>query len=198
MNIINLSFGIVTVISLVATIYFGRKAIKLQKIRKRFEWSDIQSSANDLGSRIKRDRFNPDLIFTPGLKGGTFVNLLINELSKPTPVYVGISFWKAGVLEQTEISDYDIIETNKWYVSIPKSLLKQKDKKILIVDDFVMSGDFLFKLVELLVLNGFKKDNIRSVSIITTKIAIQNHKSPDYYWFESFDTDFYFPWGKAK
>lgn len=196
-NYLNIIFGITTLLGFGATIYYGRKAIKLENKRKKIEWTDLQSSSNDLGNKLKKDKFSPDLIFTPGLKGATFVNLLQNELKTNTPVYVGVSYWKQennGVLKE---DNFEYIETNKWYVAIPKNLLDQSEKKILIVDDFVMSGDFLDRLKKLLLNAGFKANNIKSMSVVTTSIAVGNLKAPDYYWFETPDLNFYFPWGKA-
>jgi hypothetical protein len=61
-----------------------------------------------------------------------------------------------------------------------------------------MSGDFLDSLKQVLVDSGVSNDRIRSVSIATTKIAVKNHKAPDYFWWHAEDDDFFFPWGKAR
>ncbi|MBC9812389.1 hypothetical protein H9Y05_07870 [Crocinitomicaceae bacterium CZZ-1] len=198
MDTLNIIFGIITIISFGLTIYYGRKSSKLEKSRKKLDWTDLQSCANDLGNRMKKDNFTPDVIFTPGLKGATFVNLLVNEINNQVPVFVGISYWKESFNDEELIDEHELIETNKWYVSIPKLMLKQKNKKVLIVDDFVMSGDFTSKLVQLLIENGFKEKNIKTMSVVTTKVAIGNHKEPTYHWLDIPDSNFYFPWGKAK
>lgn len=198
MDTLNIIFGLITLISLAFTIYYGQKSSKLEKNRKKLDWTDLQSCANDLGAKIKKDNFVPEIIFTPGLKGATFVNLLMNEFTTQVPVFVGISYWKESFSSEDLIDEHELVETNKWYVSVPKLMLKQKEKKILIVDDFVMSGDFTYNLVELLIKNGFEKEKIKTMSVVTTKVAIENHKKPTYFWLEISDSNFYFPWGKAK
>ncbi|OKH81353.1 hypothetical protein EB75_17110 [Mycobacterium sp. ST-F2] len=61
-----------------------------------------------------------------------------------------------------------------------------------------MSGDFLDSLIEALLRLDVKPDRIRSAAIAATKVAVKNHKAPDYYWWLAEDDDFYFPWGKAR
>ena len=45
---------------------------------------------------IDKDNFNPEIIFTLGLKGATFTNLLMNEITNQIPVFVGLSYWKGS------------------------------------------------------------------------------------------------------
>jgi len=80
---------------------------------------------------------------------------------------------------------------------VPNAPARYGEGDILIVDDFVMSGDFLEALKKQLVEAGVVASRIRSASIAVTRVAIRNHKAPDYYWWTADDDDFYFPWGKA-
>jgi hypoxanthine phosphoribosyltransferase len=199
MDTLNIIFGIITIISFIVTIYYGRKSIRLEKEKKTLDWADLQASANDLSTSIKNSGFIPEIIFTPGLRGATFANLLQEEFdSINAPVFVGLSIWKKGGKTLNDTSDFEVIETNKWQVLIPKSLFKLSDKKILIVDDFAMSGDFLQNLKKILLVNGFQNPNIKTATIAATTVAIQNGKGPDFNWIEPSDSSFYFPWGKAK
>ena len=197
-DIFNIIFGISTIIALLSTIYYGHKSSKLEKQRKKLDWTDLQSCANDMGKQLKKSGFKPDILFTPGLRGATFANLIQNEISEKTPVYVGLSYWKETIPVCESKEGYILLETNKWYVLIPKLLLSQKDKKILIIDDYVMSGDFLQSMIKILTDSGLDKNNIQSMAVATTKIAIENHKEPNYFWWTTIDSNFYFPWGKAK
>lgn len=90
------------------------------------------------------------------------------------------------------------VENKKWYVHVPEQVLGLRDKKILIVDDFALAGDFLDNLRTKLIASGFKANNIRTLCVATTKVAIQTHKAPNYYWMVVPDDGFYFPWGRAK
>jgi len=192
------AFGIVTILSLAVTVYYGRRAGQLERSRKKLEWSDLQASATDLAGSLARDRFEPDAVFTPGLRGATFANLLVGELERDVPVFVGISSWKDAPGAIATCDGFFCLETNKWYVHVPDCLQKLPTAKLLIVDDFAMSGDFISGLKEALVSHGSVSGNIRTMCVVTTKVALHNHKGPDYYWMETPDDSFYFPWGRAR
>lgn len=188
---------LVGVAGVVLTIYFAKKAERLNRLRKRLEWTDLQTAANDLGQRIKKE-CPPAAIVTPGLTGATFVNLLVGDFPLQPPVFVGTRTWKENAHGPIPNNGSFLIETKKWLVTVPKAVTEYKDGIVLIVDDFAMSGDFLDALRNLLTSEGVPFDNIRSATIAVTKVAIRNHKAPDYYWWLADDDDFYFPWGKAK
>lgn len=185
------------VVGVVATIYYERKSARLDKLRKRLEWPDLQAAANDLGQQIKRE-CTPAAIVTAGLRGATFANLLASEFVGQPPVYVGISTWKEGQHSEVLTDGWFKLETSKWMVTIPRTPVRYKSGTILIVDDFVMSGDFMQLLKQTLVKAGVEVDRIRTVSIAATKVAVKNHKAPDYYWWLAENDDFFFPWGKAR
>ena len=73
-----------------------------------------------------------------------------------------------------------------------------KDGSIFVIDDFVMSGDFLTTLRERLVDSGSAVERIRTASAAVTRVALRNHEAPEYYWWLADSDDFYFPWGRAK
>jgi len=189
-----LAIGIVGV---VLTIYYARKSERLNRMRKRLEWPDLQAAATDLGRRIKRD-VQPAALVTPGLAGATFANLLVSEFPNQPPVYVGTRIWREDPHDEVRPGSWMVLNTKKWIVTIPDGVLNHKDGTILIVDDFVMSGDFLDAFRDKLVSEGVDSSRIRAASLACTRVAIANHKGPDYYWWLADNDDFYFPWGKAK
>lgn len=197
MEFLTVMFGLLTFAGLGFTIHYGRKASALEKARKQFDWTDLQACMSDLASASKKE-FIPDVVFTPGLRGATLTNLLLSEFDGNIPAYVGISFWRESLDAPSELSETERIDTKKWYVHVPLSLTSYKDKKLLVVDDFAMSGDFLDSLRIVLQGMGFQSNNVKTMCAVTTTIAIQNKKAPDYWWFASENTDFYFPWGKAR
>lgn len=188
---------LIGVVGAVLTIYFAKKSERLNRLRRRLEWTDLQAAATDLGQRIKRE-CPPVAIVTPGLTGATFANLLVGEFALQPPVFVGTRTWKPEAHGLIPDHGSFLIETKKWFVTIPKAVMEYKDGLILIVDDFAMSGDFLDTLRDLLATEGVPPDHIRSATIAVTRVAIRNHKSPDYYWWIADDDDFFFPWGKAR
>lgn len=184
-------------VSVALTVHFARKADRANRARKSLDWHDLLAASNDLAQRIKRE-CTPAAIVTPGLRGATFANLLASEFVGQPPVYVGVSTWKREQHGAVFIDDAIEIETKKWSVAIPRAVTRHPDGDILIVDDFVMSGDFLDRLRDELVRAGVDQQRIRSASIAATRVAIKNHKAPDYYWWTADDDDFFFPWGKAR
>jgi hypoxanthine phosphoribosyltransferase len=194
---IGLAGLILGIAGIAATVFFERKSAKSERLRKRLEWADVQAAANDLAQQIKRD-CTPAAIVTPGTRGATFANLLASEFVGQPPVYVGISTWKDAEHAEILADDWFELQTKKWIVRIPKTPSLYKEGTILIVDDFVMSGDFLDLLKTTFAGTDLSADRIRSVSIAATKVAVKNHKAPDYYWWLAENDDFFFPWGKAR
>jgi hypoxanthine phosphoribosyltransferase len=194
LTVVSLLIGVAGVI---ATVLFARKAENASRERRRLEWSDLQAAANDLGKKIRRD-CSPIAIVTPGLTGATFANLLADEFPNQPPVFVGVRVWKEDTHGSVTFADTFKIETSKWLIFVPRLAADYTDGEILILDDFVMSGDFLEKLRSSLVEAGVKSTKIRSAAIVATKVAINSHKAPDYYWWTAEDDNFYFPWGKAR
>jgi hypoxanthine phosphoribosyltransferase len=188
---------LVGIVGIVLTIYYAQQAQRLNKMRKRLEWADLQAAASDLGQRMKHN-FAPAVVVTPGLTGATFANLLVTEFPNQPPVLVGTRTWKDDPHAPVLPDDSIVIDTKKWIVTIPRKVLLYQSGKILIVDDFVMSGDFLDLLKARMVEAGIDAARIVAASIVVTKVAIKNRKSPDYYWWVADDDDFFFPWGKAK
>ncbi|HEV3260743.1 MAG TPA: hypothetical protein VG013_28070 [Gemmataceae bacterium] len=62
---------------------------------------------------------------------------------------------------------------------LPEGLRDLKDKRVLLLDDFVMSGDGLLRVKNQLLEYGFAADGIRSGSVVATKVSIANKKGPD-------------------
>lgn len=197
MDFLSWFFGGTTVVGLLSTIYYGRKSNQLEIARKKIEWADMQSCASDMGSEIKKS-FLPEVIYAPNLRAATFANLLSDELDRPIPVFVGIVSSKAGRRAIPALQTCIAIETSKLFVLIPDSLLQFKDQSLLIVDDFSMSGDTLEKLKQMLIANGFVAEKIKTACMATTRVAVHSHKGPDFFWMQTPDDNFYFPWGKAK
>lgn len=59
-----------------------------------------------------------------------------------------------------------------------------------------MSGDFLEKLVNVLIQNGFTEDKIITSCLATTDVAVNSEKAPTFYWKQFPNIDIYLPWGE--
>lgn len=177
------------------TIISNRKNRKLKTVA----WSDIQSATKFFWRKLKHEEFKPTFIITPGQKGGIIAQLISDFYEEEIPIFSGFLFPKNQ--GKVEDENYLILSTTKWHVHMPIFLktCKQKDMvKLLIVDDFVMSGDFLYMLKNTLLELGYLEKNIYSCAIAVTKVAMDANKAPSFHWKVVDDKDFYFPWGKAE
>jgi hypoxanthine phosphoribosyltransferase len=190
--------GVVSVVGTIGTIYYGRMTRKLNRERISFTWSELQAGARDLARMVKESSFPPEIILTPSVRGTTVAGIIVLEFDSGLPLYTCIqedvhrpfSFQPDG---------YTKVETSKWRIHVPEALRSHSDKKILIVDDFAMSGDALIEIRECLTERfGFREDAVRAATLVCTSAAKAGNKAPDFFWYKSPSPDFYFPWGRAR
>ena len=199
MDVLGWLFGLISVVGTLSTIHYGRKSYALEQSRRKLDWDEFQASAQDLARQVVQTKFQPDVLYTPGLPGATFANLLRQQLPGCPPVFVGLNVWKAAAGSQpSAISGFWVLETSKWFVYVPEELASGKYERILIVDSFALSGDFLRTVKEKLVERGVLREQIKTLAVVTTKVALESFKGPDLFWMEVPDSSFYFPWGKAQ
>lgn len=176
---------------------------KEAKKNRSINWEDIPIAVQSLAVKIRGD-FIPEVIFIPNEKGCIIAKMLKSYFEHHMPCIVGISIDKDVYKENATTTvenvniHYHCFETTKWYAYIPNEILEYKNKRLLIVDDFAMSGDYLFNLTDALLNMGFQKTNIRTMCLATTEIAINDKKAPDYYWRAVDKSVIYLPWGKPK
>jgi len=194
-SVTNISSASITVVSILVSIFVFRKNRKLQKELKSFKWEKVHSSSLELGKIIKKD-FSPDVILTYTPRSGIIALLLRDLVNVKSPVFVGVVFHKKSPIGFAP-SHFWKVETNKMDIFIPDALLDYIDKKILIVDEYTLTGDSLSVLKSFLIQKGFNEKKIRTASLIKTTTAEISKKSPDYSFFTVDYTDFYLPWGKA-
>ena len=197
-NIISILIGIIgIVLSAISILLF----LKEKQKNRTIYWKDIPVAASSLSEKMRKE-FNPDIILIPNEKGGVIANFF----KKSFPSYincifgVGIPIKRINISETNFISDdFYFFKTQKWYAYIPKYISHYKDKRILIIDDFAMTGDFLIELKRTLINHaGFKEQNIKTMCIATTEFSVENGKSPDYYWKKFDSSKVYLPWGRPE
>ena len=193
-SIISSLFGIVGTVS---SFHFQKKSKNVEKRLNRFTWHDIESGVNVLNKKISSN-FEPEIVLCASTgAAGIVANLYFLLTDKYIPVIYGSSK-KIGTeftvpVEKNRKFSY---KTGKCEVYVSDELDKYKDKKILIIEDIVLSGDSLEKEKELLINCGYKPDNIRSAALFVSNIAVCSNKQPDYYWFELDKlSKYYYPWG---
>jgi hypoxanthine phosphoribosyltransferase len=197
-DLLTIVFGLIGVVGVGFTIHYGRKSARLDRERKSLSWSDVQLAADDLAEEIHKSGFNPELILSPGARGGVIAEFVAHHTEASVPVLVGITQWKDSGFGGCDLSKYDYFETSKWRVCIPLAVYDNTDKRILIVDDWAMSGDAMERLRSRLLEKGFSQERIRTATAVVTDVAVKAHKAPDHYWRETDSPHFYFPWGKAR
>jgi hypoxanthine phosphoribosyltransferase len=201
---VGLIVGVISGIFGAAGIFLAIQTKKESKELKRapvsLSWFDVPNAAKHLAKEVRRAEFSPDVIFTPDIKGGIIAQMVEEDLVKQDnriPTLVGIVVAKGG----RKISDSDSPEsfvhfsTDNWELYVPKELFSDVNRKILIIDDFCMTGNLLYTLRANLVGQGVPKDNIKIACVVTTKIARETRNLPNYFWKETTESFHYFPWG---
>lgn len=196
-NLLSLSLAI---FSSLYAIYCRHAVKETEKKSRTINWQDVSIAAKYLAQKIG-EQHKPDIIYIPNIKSGILVHFIKDYFMEYIPIIVGQSISKKQFSEKstTKILDkeqYLFFETKKWYSYIPNNMLDYKDKKLLIIDDFAMSGDFLQVLKNTLINAGFQEKNIITMCIATTEVAIKSENAPTYYWKDFTTTDVYMPWGK--
>lgn len=200
MNVITIVSFIIgifgTVLSAVG-VWLAVRGNAMTRKAKTIDWGQLQTACKYIVKRLKKE-FIPDVIITPGQKGGIISQLIVDNYELEIPIYTGFLVSKKVDVSNVLVENYFVLETTKWNVFLPKSIEASTEKKVLIVDDWVMSGDFLQILHKKLIEVGYLKQNVRSCSIATTEVAVEAKKAPDCFWKIVDAKECYFPWGKAR
>ena len=65
------------------------KSTKDAKKLKTISWEQLQSACKDIAKHIKHQHFSPDIIVTPGQKGGIIAQMIMDILDIEIPIYTG-------------------------------------------------------------------------------------------------------------
>lgn len=199
---VNIVIGIISLlIGMIGAILTYKSYLK-ERALKNVSWDDINAGTKFLWKKLYKHGFIPDLFISPDPKGGIIAHLLSQFYDCNIFTDVGYAIYKNSTLADSfSEENYTIINTNRWKVFLSKAIQdmpNKENKKVIIVDDFVLSGDFNAQLSERLISYGYSKENIIICCIAVTKVAIRSEKAPNFYWKIVDDEDFYFPWGKAE
>jgi hypoxanthine phosphoribosyltransferase len=205
-NVISLIVG---VSGILVSVFFGLKSKKLEKEKLSMGWNDLEGVGKYLCSRLEPN-FIPDIICTLGNECGNIVCAIEKHFYKQNIITLIGTKRKKGdshpdeklklIGTKREKGDsspdekyYEKTETFSWELYLPRELWKYKDKKILLVDDIAITGNFLSAIRKLFNESGFQKNNIKIAYIVTTKSAMENEAAPDYYYKIIDESHFYFP-----
>lgn len=197
--ILNIVFGIISIIGTVLTVFYGLKVSKLEKAKRTLTWHDLQMISDSTALSLKKDNFLPEVILCPGLRGGILAELFLNKFERNIPVFIGISHRDFSKINKLNIAGYKrFIIADDWDILIPDVIFTFKNKKILIIDDFCLTGTFFQNLRQHLIDNGFNNEKIKIFSSVITKVTKVAGRAPEYYAIVTDDDYIYFPWGKAN
>jgi hypoxanthine phosphoribosyltransferase len=191
----NVILGLTTVFGFGLAVWQAMRAEQLNKRQRDLDWPRFRNATSDLARSIDRSGFMPDFILSISDRGAIVGNLVARELRRQIPIIT------VGYLDQADkvsIPGFLTLCGTKATTFLPEGLRDLKDKKVLLLDDFVMSGDGLLRVKNQPLEYGFAAECIRSGSVVTTKVSIANRKGPDFFAREAWDFDFFFPWGRAK
>jgi hypoxanthine phosphoribosyltransferase len=191
----NVILGITTVFGFGLAVWQAMRAEQLNKRQRDLDWPRFRNAASDLARSVDRSGFMPDFILSISDRGAMVGHLVARELRRQIPIIT------VGYLDQEEevsIPGFLTLRGTKATTFLPDGLKGLNGKRVLLVDDFVMSGDGLLRVKDQLLDYGFAKDSIKSGAVVATKVSMANKKGPDFFAREARDFDFFFPWGRAK
>jgi hypoxanthine phosphoribosyltransferase len=192
----NVLLGVTTLIGFALAIWQTLRAEQLNRRQKDLDWPRFRSATSDLARAIDRSDFMPDAIVALSERGAMVAHLVARELRRQVPIITVAYLNKPGT--SMDLPGYEPLRGTKSTIFLPEKLCELKDRRVLLVDDFVMSGDGLARVRATLLSWGFDPQQIRTGAVVATKLAVVNKKGPDYLVREVKDFDFYFPWGQAE
>lgn len=165
--------------------------------RKKITWDELPKKSRSLRDEIRRE-FDPDLIVTPGLRGGTILNLMYG-VKENRLIYVGIREDTRGPRGlASKPKGYVLLnQTDKYNHYVPAGIREEDaDRNVLILDDFVHTGESMMRFKENIVDLGFDPENVKTATIVCSEAAETGGKAPDFYSV-TMPPEFEFPWGEA-
>jgi hypoxanthine phosphoribosyltransferase len=188
--------GLTTVVGFGLALWQTLRAEQLNRRQRDLDWPRFRSATSDLARFIDRSDFMPDIILALSDRGAMVAHLVARELRRQVPILT------AAYLDRPDpgldLAGYITLRGAKSVVFLPEKISEFSQSRLLLVDDFVMSGDGLAKVIATLLTLGFERERIRSGAVMATKLSIVSKKGPDYWGRETRDFDFYFPWGRAQ
>lgn len=186
-----------TGIGILTSYHYHEQMKQAMEEKRRVGWEDLRDDARVLNTTID-DTFDPDVLFTPGMRGATVANLL-RGVYESVPLYAGIREDLREPAEelQYEPENYIALEpTQKYRHYVPPALTERPNKKVLVLDGFTDTGQSLDVLENHLLEQGYDADQVRKASVYCSERAIENGMEPDFYS-RPISRPFYFPWGPA-
>lgn len=195
-NFWNLSGWIIGIILSVASLlfaYYSHRAAERKK--KMIDWSEIQKASVDVKNKIVADG-GADVFLAIDARSAIFAYKIEEIMPSSVPSLVGFCFAKSHIEKDTMFDGHIRVDGASWSYFIPENLRLYSKSKIVVFDDFAITGRTFARLVKSLLELGFKRENIKTASIACTTTAIQSRENPDYYFLPMEMNEAILPWGK--
>ncbi len=155
---------VIGVLGVWLTVRYARQAKDLHDRLRRLTWNDFLLGSKELASPV-RGSGTLDLVLALSPRGATVGNLLLLELGGDVPMVMATNYLhdKRDVpFPKLPEKDWIVSQTNRSLALIPRSMLKDSANRILLVDDWVLSGDMLQGVKQGLTSGGIEKSRIMS------------------------------------
>jgi hypothetical protein len=169
--------------------------MRLERIRNSLDWKEVECGSLHLLKKAE-GVFRPDILLMTSGPGAIIASLAMIQARRFFPVYTAILEDKRSESFQCKPKGHIKLSTRKWVIYLPEQLCDETDKRIMIIDDCVISGDVQTAICEFLEHKGFPKNNIFFATLVCSQIAIESNKAPNLYWYVNPHKDLFFPWGR--
>jgi hypoxanthine phosphoribosyltransferase len=168
---------LIAIVGAAVTLYAAIKALRhfYSEWHNRRQFDDMRALCEGrVGRAIKY--FAPAVLFAFDGRGGVWAQIVSEDMSPAPKVVVGIRLKSEGPRHDTKIFDnYERVRLHVrgWDLLVPKDLLAAyRQKKILLVDDYVDSGATQKEFVDFLVeKHNWSRDNVRTFSVFAKSNA---------------------------
>lgn len=193
-QLVEYSSYVIAVVGLFGTFYYGIKSTRLEKKLRTISWTDIDHGVEIISRKIKNTTL-PEVILTMSIPGRIVSSLMLIRHLKPIEEHHAIALSQDFHLDAGR---YILVQTNKFKIGIPRTIENSKEKKLLILDSAVVTGDVLSQTIATLETAGFSRRNITTASLIATEFSIESQKGPDFHWLTIKDGHYSLPWGNLS
>ena len=170
---------------------------KAERARKLVSWEDIQKASVDIKGKILRDG-NAQLFLSLDARSAILAYKIEEIMPSNIPMLVGFCFGKSDIPSSMAFDDFIKIDGNNWVYFLPKAVQQFSSSKVVVFDDFTITGRTFARIVKALEELGFERNRIKTASIACTQTAAKSGEAPDYYWLELNFDEAYLPWGKMS
>jgi hypoxanthine phosphoribosyltransferase len=205
---INISLAVVgallTAASIIHAIYTNNLNQELKLQLRTITFEDIENFSEDVVEYL--GAWQPDVIYCPDLRGGFVGYFVSKQLRLHVPILTGYVFSKRKPIPDCNIdNNYAELDTPGYKVLMEKYLYKFQGKKVLIVDEIVVTGEAIRFIKKSLMAKNFPEDSIKSCVVVSSIVAADpriasdpSANRPDFCWriIGGDLHDITFPWGR--